>query len=236
MWLPATNLSQCSVGLLFVEQEGCTHAIYSVSFRPGAGAQGGVWPALSFVAFAVANIAIDIEGRRITCCAATRRCIVWRIAGSAQLAAGDAVVAAVVAAASWRDACGVATAGAGCTALRNATPARAGLARADAGLLSHIALDSLMHADVWRPFAPFAADNPWLGLMSEQLPGCVSWRVLPLRQSSFCAGIRLGRRGMVRARRARRQGCSRTARQQHPDNPDVVSANPQAHPKGTQHD
>jgi membrane-bound metal-dependent hydrolase YbcI (DUF457 family) len=33
------------------------------------------------------------------------------------------------------------------------------------GAYSHVAIDSIMHADM-RPFAPFSAASPWLGVVS----------------------------------------------------------------------
>jgi len=44
-------------------------------------------------------------------------------------------------------------------------PMTAAAAGAFIGAYSHVAIDSIMHADL-RPFAPFSAASPWLGVVS----------------------------------------------------------------------
>ena len=44
-------------------------------------------------------------------------------------------------------------------------PMTAAAAGAFIGAYSHVAIDSIMHADM-RPFAPFSAASPWLGVVS----------------------------------------------------------------------
>lgn len=136
-------------------------------FGPGLALKGAFGRRLSFVAFAVANIAIDIEPAYYLLRGEPP---LHRLAHSWL---GAALLATLLFAMwlplrwlarrmwhsrNWR----------WLHALRNATGAPVWLGLM-LGTLSHIALDSLMHADM-QPFAPFAADNPWLGLMSlEQL-------------------------------------------------------------------
>jgi hypothetical protein len=56
------------------------------------------------------------------------------------------------------------------------------------GTLSHVLLDSVMHADV-RPFAPFSASNPFLGAVGFVALhyGCIACGLIAYMYASFCA-------------------------------------------------
>lgn len=56
------------------------------------------------------------------------------------------------------------------------------------GTFSHVLLDSVMHADV-RPFAPFSASNPFLGLISIAALhyGCIACALFAFVYASTCA-------------------------------------------------
>lgn len=132
-------------------------------FGPGLGLKGAFGRRLSFAAFVVANVVIDIEPAFYLLSGDPplhRQAHTWF--GATLLAL---VLFAIwlplrwLARRMWRsrswDWLHIVRSAAG-------GPVWLGLI---SGSLSHIALDSLMHADM-QPLAPFAAGNPWLGLVS----------------------------------------------------------------------